>query len=314
MLAWDTEALQRQLEPQLPGVTVQVLPQCSSTNTTLVEQARQAEDTFAPGLLVAEQQTAGRGRLGRGWVSEAGASLTFSLALPLARQDWAGLSLVVGLAVAEALDPTPPAGRALAPRIGLKWPNDLWLCDSQRAQTDLQAPAPAPAPATATATATATAIVPAGRKLGGILVETVVAGPRRVAVVGIGLNICPLPAARAAALGRDVACLQELDAAITAPAALARVALPLARALRQFERDGFADFAAGYARRDVLRGCEVTTTDATLPAGTAEGVDNDGALLVRRGGQRQRIVSGEVSVLPAEPAAPRRLDRYDESA
>ena len=59
-----------------------------------------------PCLLVAEQQTRGRGRLGRGWIASAGASLTFSLALPLAPEEWSGLSLAVGLALAEALDPT----------------------------------------------------------------------------------------------------------------------------------------------------------------------------------------------------------------
>ncbi|MBL8343068.1 MAG: biotin--[acetyl-CoA-carboxylase] ligase [Rubrivivax sp.] len=303
VLAWDTEALQRQLEPHLPGVGVQVLPRCGSTNTALLEDARQARGAFAPRLLVAEQQTAGRGRLGRQWVSEAGASLTFSLALALARPDWSGLSLAVGLAVAEALDESatsaPPADAAdrpgaaqwLSGRIGLKWPNDLWWRGPPATGPDVPMPG------------AGNCALPAGRKLGGILVETVVAGPQRVAVVGIGLNIRPLPAERAAALGRELACLQEREAGITAPLALARVAVPLAQALRRFEREGFAAFAAGYARRDVLRGHEVATTDAAAPAGTAEGVADDGALLVRCGGQRHRIVSGEVSVRPAGACA-----------
>jgi BirA family biotin operon repressor/biotin-[acetyl-CoA-carboxylase] ligase len=72
-----------------------------------------------PVLLVAERQTAGRGRLGRDWASAAGDSLTFSLGLPLAPQDWSGLSLAVGVSLAESLDP----------RVQLKWPNDLWLAD-----------------------------------------------------------------------------------------------------------------------------------------------------------------------------------------
>jgi BirA family biotin operon repressor/biotin-[acetyl-CoA-carboxylase] ligase len=70
-------------------------------------------------LLVAEAQTAGRGRLGRTWHSAPGDSLTFSLALPLAPKDWSGLSLAVGVSVAESLDPS----------VGLKWPNDLWWHD-----------------------------------------------------------------------------------------------------------------------------------------------------------------------------------------
>ena len=87
-----------------------------------VSAARQADTQ--PCLLVAEHQTAGRGRLGRSWQSARGASLTFSLALPLAPRDWSGLSLAVGVALAEALQ---PAGRDAPWRLGLKWPNDLWL-------------------------------------------------------------------------------------------------------------------------------------------------------------------------------------------
>ena len=95
-----------------------------STNTQLLERARlarprrvagdvraaaygrRAGDT-QPCLLVAEHQTGGRGRLGRVWQSAPGASLTFSLALPLTASDWSGLSLAVGVALAEALDAVP---------------------------------------------------------------------------------------------------------------------------------------------------------------------------------------------------------------
>src|SRR5436305_15350183 len=90
---------------------------------------RRAAD-LQPCLLVAEHQTHGHGRNGRVWQAAPGASLTFSLALPLAPKDWSGLSLAVGVALAQALDP-PQAGAAAsdAPRIGVKWPNDLWLPD-----------------------------------------------------------------------------------------------------------------------------------------------------------------------------------------
>ena len=71
-----------------------------------------------PVLLVAEQQTAGRGRLGRGWHSGAGDSLTFSLGLPLAPADWSGLSLAVGVSLAESLHPAHPAQVAQRPVAG----------------------------------------------------------------------------------------------------------------------------------------------------------------------------------------------------
>ena len=128
MTKWGAEALWEQLEPLLPGLSIEVLPSCTSTNTVLLDRARgaaietDAEGTamvrrsvesaafgrrqidVLPCLLVAEEQTAGRGRQGRQWHAEPGASLTFSLALPLAMSDWSGLSLAVGVALCEALD------------------------------------------------------------------------------------------------------------------------------------------------------------------------------------------------------------------
>jgi BirA family biotin operon repressor/biotin-[acetyl-CoA-carboxylase] ligase len=82
----------------------------------------------------------------------------------------------------------------------------------------------------------------------------------------------------------------------TAQDALARIGVPLVQALLAFERDGFAPLQDAYARRDVLRGQRVKTTDATMPEGVADGVDGDGALKVTRDGQTRRVVSGEVSV------------------
>ncbi|MDE2276841.1 MAG: biotin--[acetyl-CoA-carboxylase] ligase [Burkholderiales bacterium] len=303
-LHWGAEALWRALLPLLPGLSVEVVARIDSTNTRLLERARESSgapdarvtrpgelDALAgrgdevtphgrrqvdvqPCLLVAEHQTHGRGRQGRDWVATAGASLTFSLALPLAPADWSGLSLAVGLALADALDPLPDIGPALAvgadalPRIGLKWPNDLWLLDAPGR----------------------------GRKLGGILIETVSVGPRRMCVVGVGLNVLPQPVS---GLSNGYACLQELDPAVTAPVALARVAAPLVQALLRFEREGFAPRVDAYARRDLLRGQVVTTTLPALPEGVAEGVaegvDERGALRLRRDGLHE-LVSGEVSV------------------
>ncbi len=111
------EAVWEAVAPLLPGFSVEILPEVDSTNTELMRRARAGRTE--PTLLVAERQTAGRGRLGRPWQSTVGDSLTFSLGLPLTPQSWSGLSLAVGLAVAESLHPD----------IGLKWPNDLWVQD-----------------------------------------------------------------------------------------------------------------------------------------------------------------------------------------
>ena len=121
MIRWQAEAIWEAVAPVLPGFTVEVLPEVDSTNTELMRRARVG--LIDPVLLVAERQTAGRGRLGRPWAGEAGASLTFSLGLPLAPADWSGLSLAVGVALAESLHPD----------VRIKWPNDLWLHDRKLA-------------------------------------------------------------------------------------------------------------------------------------------------------------------------------------
>jgi BirA family biotin operon repressor/biotin-[acetyl-CoA-carboxylase] ligase len=301
-LHWGAEALWERLLPLLPDLSVEVVARTDSTNTRLIERARAAGGDpeapitrpgqldaraaarptphgrrtvdLAPVLLVAEQQTRGRGRMGRDWQSSPVDSLTFSLALPLAPADWSGLSLAVGLALAEALD---PADATATPRIGLKWPNDLWLIERPGA----------------------------GRKLGGILIETVSVGRHRMCVVGVGLNIRPHDYE-----GFSAAFLSEVLPGIDAPGALARVAEPLVRELLRFEREGFAPRVERYARRDVLRGQWVTTSAGEACTGMAEGVDAGGALLLRAG-ELQRIVSGEVSVRLAGPEPPERADGAD---
>lgn len=293
-LSWGAEALWKQLQPLLPGISVEVLARAESTNTILIERARQSggqrdapvsrpgefdpldgprtphgrrSGDTQPCLLVAEHQTRGRGRMGRTWQSARGASLTFSIGLPLAPADWSGLSLAVGVALADALDP-PATG--IDPRIVLKWPNDLWLADSFNPL--------------------------GGRKLGGVLIETVPVGERRMCVVGVGLNVLPQALDE---LSTGYACLVELDSHITAPRALAMAAPALVRTLQQFESEGFARFASAFARRDLLAGRAVTTSLPDLPEGVAEGVDERGALRVSFGGSVRALVGGEISVRPS---------------
>lgn len=146
-LRWNAEAIWEAVVSDLPGFSVEVLPELDSTNSELMRRARAGH--CEPVLLVAERQTAGRGRMGRDWHSDgrrSGGSLTFSLGLVMEPQAWSGMSLVVGLALAQALHPD----------IRLKWPNDLWWRD---------------------------------RKLAGILIETVSVGTLRFVVIGVGINI-----------------------------------------------------------------------------------------------------------------------------
>ena len=273
-IRWPAEAVWEAVAPLLPGFTVEVLPSIDSTNTELMRRARAGQTE--PTLLVAEQQTAGRGRLGRVWQSDVGASLMLSLGLPMAPRDWSGLSLAVGVSVAESLQPTlPPLEPGQPPRIGLKWPNDLWLSGD--------------------------------RKLGGILVETAsFVAPQatpsasqhgtaaRYVVVGIGINVLPRSGE---GMSMPPGCLQDVEPGLDAPAALLRIVPPLVAMLQGFEACGFAPVQPRFAARDVLQGRPVTLSDGQT--GTAHGVGEDGALLVHTAQGMQTVTSAEISVRPA---------------
>ncbi|MCZ2406632.1 MAG: biotin--[acetyl-CoA-carboxylase] ligase [Burkholderiales bacterium] len=270
-LRWPAEALWEAVAPQLPGFTVEVLREIDSTNSELTRRARAGRCDSV--LLVAEQQTAGRGRMGRPWRSAPGASLTFSLGLTLAPLDWSGLSLAVGVSVAESLQPQLPAPGSATPRIALKWPNDLWLGGAR-----------------------------GDRKLGGILVETASvvgtaaahapAGARCV-VVGVGLNV---QAPEGAGLSLPPGSLQEIEPGLDAPTALLRIVPPLVSTLQAFALYGFAPLQPRFALRDALAGRQVQLSDGTQ--GEAHGVAEDGALLVHTAQGMQAVTSAEVSVRP----------------
>ena len=257
---WPDEAIWEAVAPFQPGFTVEILPKIDSTNSELMRRAKAGQRD--PILLVAEQQTAGRGRLGRVWSSDLtsekpsteSTSLTFSLGLPLSPQSWSGLSLVVGLTVAQSLHPA----------LRLKWPNDIWLQD---------------------------------RKLAGILIETASFDGIRYLVAGIGINIGPRAPQ---GLSTPPAWLQELAPGIDAPTALASVAQPLVAAIQQFAALGFAPFQRGFNALDALAGRDVVLSDGTT--GQARGVDAGGALLVATAHGVKAVTSSEISVRPAAKA------------
>lgn len=284
-IRWPAEALWEALVPALPGFTVEVLPEIDSTNSELMRRFRSSPfgSGGGPGvaprpepvLLVAEQQTAGRGRLGRSWQSRRGDSLTFSLGLPLQPADWSGLSLAVGISLAESLDP----GNTGHTRIGLKWPNDLWLTGQQ-------------------------ADGKGHSKLAGILVETASWDGIRYVVIGVGINIRPVqlsaPPTPSAMAAIPPGCLQDLLPDMDAGQALLRVLPPLVQAVQAFEQFGFAPFQARFAARDVLAGLSVQLSDGTQ--GTAHGAGENGALLVHTAAGMKEITSSEVSVRPVSAA------------
>jgi BirA family biotin operon repressor/biotin-[acetyl-CoA-carboxylase] ligase len=245
---WPAEDIWQAVVSQWPSFSVEILPEIDSTNTELMRRARQG--ITDPILLVAERQSAGRGRLGRAWVGEQGHALTFSIGLPYQPQNWSGLSLAVGLSLAQSLGED----------IQLKWPNDLW-----RQQ----------------------------RKLGGILIEAASQGGQSYVVVGVGLNIQAPPNND---LRTPAAAIHEFWKEASAPTVLGRVAKPLLDALKQFEVAGFGPLQHDFNQRDALLGLNIRSSEGA--EGLCEGVDAEGALLIRTASGLQVINSSEVSVRP----------------
>ena len=220
-------------------------------------------DGGGPLLLSASRQTAGRGRLGRAWQSD-DAALTFSVAVTMpAELDLSGLSLAVGCTVADVLD---PGGE----RIRLKWPNDLFLD---------------------------------GAKLGGILIETVpLPEQRRGVVIGVGLNLAPLPPdVDRSAFASGHAALQVLDPQASAADTLDRLAPALQALLADFQTLGFAPWQPAFAQRDLTAGQPVHVGEQ---AGIARGVSARGELLLETAAGVQPVSGGEVSLRLVQKVTP----------
>ena len=218
-------------------------------------------------MCIRDSQTAGRGRQGKPWQSQRdrrlGDALSFSLGLPLQPADWSGLSLAVGVAVAEALHPA----------VRIKWPNDVWLDGRKLAGILIE-----------------TCGMPDANG----------PGAERYTVIGIGINVLPR---EADGLSTPPACVQDVLPGLDAPAVLGRVVPALARALRDFGAHGFDGFMPRFAALDLLDGREVNLSDGrhgqacgvsaggALRVRLAEGGPD--------GGQVVEVTSADISVRPA---------------
>jgi len=256
----DRAHIMRELGAHALRFALEVVERVESTNTLMLERAAAGAATGS--VIAAEWQTQGRGRRGRPWHALPGAALTFSLLWRFEQGAGflSGLSLAVGVAVTRAL-------AALGVRdAALKWPNDvLWR----------------------------------GRKLAGILIELQgdVLGPS-AAVIGIGLN-CRMPPALRGRIDQPAADLAS--ACGEAPGrnrVLALVLIELAGVLDAFARGGFAPLREEWQRRHASQGKAVRLTlpDGASASGIAEGVAEDGALLLATKAGRLRFHSGDVSL------------------
>jgi BirA family biotin operon repressor/biotin-[acetyl-CoA-carboxylase] ligase len=250
---------------------IDVLPTCDSTNAVLLSRAESGAPSGT--VVIAEEQTAGRGRRGRTGFPSPGGRRPFSLRGRFAPGTApAGLSLAVGVAVARALakvgagwaclPETPLRGQVTA----LKWPNDI-LRD--------------------------------GRKLGGILVELVPGAPH-AAVIGIGINL-RLPAAMPEDVRAVSTAIFAAGGAVDANDLYAALLGELLTTLETFAAGSFAAIRPEWLAHHAFQDARVSLSSDFGPPreGVCRGVDVDGALLLEVDGRAERILSGEVSLRPA---------------
>ncbi len=242
-------------------------PVIDSTN---VRALSRAAESVAPGYVcLAEQQTAGRGRRGREWVSPFGKNIYLSV---LWGYDGGaavleGLSLAVGVAIVRALE------KAGLDEVQLKWPNDvLWR----------------------------------GRKLAGVLLEMTgdVAGHCQV-VVGIGLNVS-MPEQAGEKIDQDWVDVDLLTAAlgvakVSRNELVAGVLGELLPMLRDFDRQGFSACCTQWENLDAFRGRRVNLhIGSKVLTGTAMGVSATGALKIQTEEGLEEFNGGEISLRSAE--------------
>ena len=250
------------------STSITVLAQVDSTNLWLAENSQRAPNGS---ICVAEQQMAGRGRAKRVWVSPFGRNIYFSMLWRLPTRVVPGLSLAMGVCVAEACEAIAGKGVSKWP-IALKWPNDVIVMREGLAH-----------------------------KLAGILIELSTAndGSSRV-IIGVGLNL-DLPRSVREAIDQPVIDLHELYSERVARNALVATLMErMMVALPRYELEGLAPFRARYLAREANLDREISINQGgRVSTGVARGIDAQGALLVETSEGLTPLLSGDVSMRAA---------------
>jgi BirA family biotin operon repressor/biotin-[acetyl-CoA-carboxylase] ligase len=262
--ALDTERIRELLTADVRGRIrrMDAAWSLASTNATLL--ARTDLRSGEADVLVAEYQTAGRGRRGRPWMAPPGGAICLSIgwSFPQVPRDLGALGLAVGVCVLRALR------RHVTRSISLKWPNDLLVEE---------------------------------RKLAGILIEmrAETNGPSYV-VIGVGINVAlgPKLLEQIAAAGTQAVDLRAAGADHTSRnAVIASLVESIVSGLLEFAHTGLRPFLDEWKRADALRGRAIDVhSGERVVSGLARGIDLAGALLVETPAGVQRFVAGEVSV------------------
>ncbi len=259
----DVEVLRSSLSPEtLSGLELlQVFPEIDSTNRYLLDQPAPPPGRFH--AVLADYQTEGRGRMGRSWRAPRSTSICLSIAYAFRSppRNLPSLSLAIGVAIVGVLRELQVS------TVALKWPNDIVVGEA---------------------------------KLAGILIEARGAASTNPAtVIGLGLNVdlagtsdkdlAPDRTGPITDLGRCVDVLPERSALVVL------LIDAICHALRRFDAEGFIAFLDGWNHCDWLRGQHTIVETATgRIAGAADGVDEDGALLLLTHEGRRSVRSGSI--------------------
>jgi BirA family transcriptional regulator, biotin operon repressor / biotin---[acetyl-CoA-carboxylase] ligase len=247
----------KRLLPSNFDMNIVMLDTVESTNTYCMQRLRELPHATC---VAANVQTAGRGRRGRAWVSQLGASLTFSLVwrFDCGAAALSGLSLAVGLGIARGL-------QQFGVDAQLKWPNDI-LINHQ--------------------------------KLAGVLIELQgdMDGPSH-AVIGVGLNV-RLNANLQANIDQPATDLAQQRLEIDPNLLLSLLLQHLQTVLQQFTDNGFAslrdEWQSFHAHQHQT--VQLLQANGTSQAGQCMGVTDDGTLLLQTLAGMQKFASGEVSL------------------
>ena len=242
------------------GLRIEVEREIDSTNAALKRRAL-SEDIHGVALF-AETQTAGRGRLGRVWVSPPKSNIYLSLGwrTGLEPLELAGLSLAAGCAIGEGLE------RNFGLKMQLKWPNDLYL---------------------------------GGKKCGGVLIDLVQSSNQDwTIVVGVGLNVA-MPNSGGNDIDQPWTDLGSHSAVpLTRNEVGGQLLGALVPLLSSWQVGAFSQWRESWSRRDLMAGHQITVQQGNHSiSGRADGVDQSGALRVVTNEGLTVVQSGEASML-----------------
>jgi BirA family biotin operon repressor/biotin-[acetyl-CoA-carboxylase] ligase len=242
------------------GLRIEVEREIDSTNAALKRRAL-SEDIHGVALF-AETQTAGRGRLGRVWVSPPKSNIYLSLGwrTGLEPLELAGLSLAVGCTIGEGLE------RNFGLKMQLKWPNDLYL---------------------------------GGKKCGGVLIDLVQSSNQDwTIVVGVGLNVA-MPNSGGNDIDQPWTDLGSHSAVpLTRNEVGGQLLGALVPLLSSWQVGAFSQWRESWSRRDLMAGHQITVQQGNHSiSGRADGVDHSGALRVVTNEGLTVVQSGEASML-----------------